>query len=138
MVTCAFPSIHRPKLCSDVSCREAALERKIDFILAKLRGTKKLDLFEPARLIQGVPLDQSTRIIAKFIAQGKFDHIGLSEVRADHVRQAHSVSERATLSKNISLILFLRDILSLQSKSKLAHGATHRRRKTVGRHLTHR
>jgi pyridoxine 4-dehydrogenase len=74
-----------------VSCREAALERKVDFILAKLRGTKKLDLFEPARIIHGMPLDQSTRIMAKFIAQGKFDHIGLSEVRADHVRQAHSV-----------------------------------------------
>ncbi|KAI0278343.1 aldo/keto reductase [Russula aff. rugulosa BPL654] len=68
---------------------EAALERKIDFILAKLRGTKKLDLFEPARVIQGIPLEQSTRIMAKFIAQGKFDHIGLSEVRADQVRQAH-------------------------------------------------
>jgi len=68
---------------------EAALERKVDFILAKLRGTKKLDLFEPARVIQGVPLEQSTRIMAKFIAQGKFDHIGLSEARADQVRQAH-------------------------------------------------
>lgn len=101
-----------------MSCREAALERKVDFILAKLRGTKKLDLFEPARIIHGVPLDQSTRIMAKFIAQGNFDHIGLSEVRADHVRQAHSVSERATLVKNISLILLLRDIPSLRSKSK--------------------
>ncbi|KAF8504312.1 aldo/keto reductase [Russula emetica] len=71
------------------ACTEAALERKINFILAKLRGTKKLDLFEPARVIQGIPLEQSTRIMAKFIAQGKFDHIGLSEVRADQVRQAH-------------------------------------------------
>ncbi|KAI0300082.1 aldo/keto reductase [Multifurca ochricompacta] len=69
--------------------REAALERKVNFILAKLRGTKKLDLFEPARVIHGIPLEQSTRIMAKFIARGKFDHIGLSEVRAEHVRQAH-------------------------------------------------
>lgn len=73
-------------------CREAALESKVDFILAKLRGTKKLDLFEPARVIQGVPLEESTRIMAKFIAKGKFDHIGLSEVRADQVRQAHQVN----------------------------------------------
>jgi len=81
---------------------EAALERKVDFILAKLRGTKKLDLFEPARLIQGIPLDQSTRIIAKFIAQGKFDHIGLSEVRADHVRQAHSGHPIAAVEIEVS------------------------------------
>ncbi|KAH9975253.1 aldo/keto reductase [Lactifluus volemus] len=68
---------------------EAALERKVNFILSKLRGTKKLDLFEPARVIYGVPLEQSTRIMAKFIARGKFDHIGLSEVRAEQIRQAH-------------------------------------------------
>ncbi len=86
-----------------MSCREATLERKVDFILAKLRGTKKLDLFEPARIIHGMPLDQSTRIMAKFIAQGKFDHIGLSEVRADHVRQAHSVSEHPSLVEKLSL-----------------------------------
>jgi len=72
--------------------REAALERKVNFVLSKLHGTKKLDLFEPARVIHGVPLEQSTRVIAKFIAKGKFDHIGLSEVRAEHVRQAHMVS----------------------------------------------
>lgn len=76
--------------------REAALERKIDFILARLRGAKKLDLFEPARVIQGVPLEQSTRIMAKFIAQGKFDHIGLSEVRAEQVRQAHRVNSHSS------------------------------------------
>ncbi|KAH9994619.1 aldo/keto reductase [Russula vinacea] len=68
---------------------EAALERKVNYILAKLRGTKKLDLFEPARVIHGVPLEQSTRIMARFIAQGKFSHIGLSEARADQIRQAH-------------------------------------------------
>jgi pyridoxine 4-dehydrogenase len=75
-----------------LSRSEAALERKINFVLARLRGTKKLDLFEPARVIHGVPLEHSTRIMAKFIARGKFDYIGLSEVRADHVRQAHRVS----------------------------------------------
>jgi pyridoxine 4-dehydrogenase len=81
--------------------REAALERKVNFILAKLRGTKKLDLFEPARVIHGIPLEQSTRIMAKFIAQGKFDHIGLSEVRADQVRQAHRVSSRPSHRESV-------------------------------------
>lgn len=72
-------------------CSERALERKIDSILSKLRGTKKLDLFETARVIPGVPIEESTRILAGFIAKGKFDHVGLSEVRADSVRRAHSV-----------------------------------------------
>jgi aryl-alcohol dehydrogenase-like predicted oxidoreductase len=72
--------------------REAAIEQKVDFILAKLRGTKRLDLFQPARIIHGVSLEQSTRIMAKFVARGKFDHIGLSEVRAEHIREAHEVS----------------------------------------------
>ncbi|KAH9991960.1 aldo/keto reductase [Russula compacta] len=91
-----------PFLSAHLSHREAALERKINFILAKLRGTKKLDLFEPARVIQGVSLEQSTRIIAKFIAQGKFDHIGLSEVRADHIRQAHSGHPIAAVEIEVS------------------------------------
>jgi pyridoxine 4-dehydrogenase len=96
MVTCAFSVTIDTISCYKRGRREATLESKIDFILAKLRGTKKLDLLEPARIIHGVPLDQSARIMAKFIAQGKFDHIGLSEVRADHVRQAHSVSKCAS------------------------------------------
>ncbi|KAI0247401.1 aldo/keto reductase [Lactifluus subvellereus] len=81
---------------------EAALERKVNFILAKLRGTKKLDLFEPARVIHGVPLEQSTRIMAKFIAQGKFDHIGLSEVRAEQVRQAYKGHPIAAVEIEVS------------------------------------
>jgi aryl-alcohol dehydrogenase-like predicted oxidoreductase len=89
-VTCAFLTNHLND-CLTLGCREATLERKVNFILAKLRGTKKLDLFEPARVIHGVPLEQSTRIMARFIAQGKFDHIGLSEARSDQIRQAHRV-----------------------------------------------
>jgi len=86
----------------DLSRREAALERRVNFILAKLRGTKKLDLFEPARIIHGVPIEQSTRIMGKFIAQGKFDHIGLSEARADQVRQAHRVRTPVPHTTNVS------------------------------------
>jgi pyridoxine 4-dehydrogenase len=90
MVTCVFLTNHLNG-CLNLGFREAALERKVNFILAKLRGTKKLDLFEPARVIHGVPLEQCTRIMARFIAQGKFDHIGLSEASADQIRQAHRV-----------------------------------------------
>ncbi|KAI9454196.1 aldo/keto reductase [Russula earlei] len=83
------PSYADKAFLSILGCSEAALERKVNFILAKLRGTKRLDLIEPARIIHGVSIEQSTRIMAKFIAQSKFDHIGLSEVRADH---GHPVS----------------------------------------------
>jgi aryl-alcohol dehydrogenase-like predicted oxidoreductase len=108
-VTCAYPINNPNNGWLNLSFREAALERKVNFILAKLRGTKKLDLFEPARIIHGVPLEQSTRIMAKFVAQGKFDHIGLSEVRADQVRQAYRVSPHPSLW-NPSLIRLHRDI----------------------------
>ncbi|KAI0055712.1 aldo/keto reductase [Artomyces pyxidatus] len=81
---------------------EAALERKIDFVLSKLRGKKKLDLFEPARPIHGIPIEESTRIMAKFIAKGKFDHIGMSEVRADTVRRAHSAHPIAAVEIEVS------------------------------------
>jgi len=40
--------------------------------------------------------------MAKFIAQGKFDHIGLSEVRAEHIRQAHKGHPVAAVEIEVS------------------------------------
>ncbi|KAI0051545.1 aldo/keto reductase [Auriscalpium vulgare] len=81
---------------------EHALESKVDFILSKLRGTKKLDLFEPARNIRGVPVEESTRAMAKLVAKGKFDHIGLSEVNAETVRRAHTTYPIAAVEIEVS------------------------------------
>ncbi|TFY80182.1 hypothetical protein EWM64_g3836 [Hericium alpestre] len=81
------------------------LSRKVDNILDKLRGTKKLDLFECARLVHGVAVEQTVRTLADFVAQGKFDHIGLSECPAHMARRAN-----ANFNHNLALVEALNGI----------------------------
>ena len=72
-------------------CRAENLRRSVDAILAALRGTKKMDLFEPARTDPNVSVEDMVRDLAVLVKEGKFDHIGLSEVGAATVRRAQKV-----------------------------------------------
>lgn len=63
----------------------------MDRINATLRGTKRLDLFESARVDPDVPLEDAYRTIAQLKSEGKFDHIGMSECKAETLRRAHAV-----------------------------------------------
>lgn len=91
------------------------LKKSVDNILSKLRGTKKLDLFEvcafaslkftiltapspplsifqPARVDRSVTIDSVIETLSGFVKEGKFDYIGLSEVSAATLRKASAVS----------------------------------------------
>ena len=67
------------------------LRRSVDNILKTLRGTKKLDLFEPARRDPKYEVEQHVEVLNEMVKEGKFDYIGLSEVKAETVRRAHKV-----------------------------------------------
>ena len=67
------------------------LRRSVDTILKTLRGTKKLDLFEPARRDSNYEIEHYAEVLNEMVKEGKFDYIGLSEVRAETVRRAHKV-----------------------------------------------
>ena len=69
------------------------LLRSVNRILDRLRGTKKLDLFESARVDPNYPIEDTMRVLSGFVAEGKFDCIGLSECRAETVRRASAVCE---------------------------------------------
>ena len=69
----------------------ANLRRSVDNVLKTLRGTKKLDLFEPARREPNYEIEHYMEVLNEMVKEGKFDYIGLSEVRADTVRRAHKV-----------------------------------------------
>src|SRR6266851_8842277 len=68
------------------------LRRSVDAILKALRGTKRLDLFEPARRDTNYEIEQYAESLNEMVKEGKFDYIGLSEVGAETVRRAHKVS----------------------------------------------
>ncbi|KAH9065810.1 aldo/keto reductase [Lactarius vividus] len=65
------------------------LRRSVDAILKALRGTKKLDLFEPARRDSNYEIEKYAESLNEMVKEGKFDHIGLSEVSAETIRRAH-------------------------------------------------
>jgi pyridoxine 4-dehydrogenase len=67
------------------------LRRSVDTIIKTLRGTKKLDLFEPARRDPKYEVEYQAEVLNEMVKEGKFDYIGLSEVRAETVRRAHKV-----------------------------------------------
>ena len=63
--------------------------RSINTINEKLRGTKRLDLFECARVDPRVPVEESIAALAELKRQGKLDHIGISECSAETLRRGH-------------------------------------------------
>ena len=72
------------------------LKRSVDCVLAKLRGTKKLDLFECARVDHNYSIEDTIKVLAGFVAEGKIDYIGMSECKASTARRAHAVCEMPT------------------------------------------
>ena len=60
--------------------------------VAALRGTKKIYLFESARIDRQASLELTVGTLAQLREEGKFDHIGMSECRAETLRKAHAVS----------------------------------------------
>ncbi|KAL5513134.1 hypothetical protein ACEPAH_3532 [Sanghuangporus vaninii] len=80
----------------------ANLKRSVDNILAKLRGTKKLDVFQCARVDRKYPIEETIKVLSSFVNEGKFDYIGLSEARAPTVRRANAVHPIALVEIEIS------------------------------------
>ena len=68
------------------------LKTSIDNILSKLRGTKKLDLFECARVPDNVTVEEQIKSLSEFVAEGKIGYIGMSEVKAETLRRGNAVS----------------------------------------------
>jgi len=80
-----------------------SLRRSVDTILKVLRGTKRLDLFQPARRDPNYEIEHYAEVLNEMVKEGKFDYIGLSEVRADTIRRAHKVTSVAAVEIEVSL-----------------------------------
>ncbi|KAH8929389.1 Aldo/keto reductase [Atractiella rhizophila] len=72
-------------------CSSENLRGSVDRILAHLDGTKKLDLFQPARIDRSRSIEDIVKDLKGLIEEGKFDHIGLSEVSAATLKRAQAV-----------------------------------------------
>jgi len=81
--------VNLEKLAPDSS--PEGLRKSVDTINEKLRGTKRLDMFECARVDSNYPIEETMKVLAGLIREGKFDYIGLSECSAATMRRAHAV-----------------------------------------------
>ncbi len=67
------------------------MRRSLTTINAALRGKKRVDLFECARVDSNRPVEDVIRDLAALVKEGLFDHIGMSECSAETLRKAHAV-----------------------------------------------
>lgn len=80
----------------------ANLRRSVELINEKLRGTKRLDLFQSARVDPNVSLEESIRTLVELKNEGKLDHIGMSECNADTLRRGNAVHPIAAVEIEVS------------------------------------
>ncbi|KAJ5494395.1 hypothetical protein N7463_010482 [Penicillium fimorum] len=84
-------------------CSEKNIRRSVDESLRLLDGKKKLDIFECARQDPNVPVEETIKVLAEYVKEGKIGGIGLSEVDAETIRRAHKVHPIAAVEVEMSL-----------------------------------
>ncbi|KAG8214672.1 NADP-dependent oxidoreductase domain-containing protein [Butyriboletus roseoflavus] len=78
------------------------LLRSVNLINEKLRGTKRLDLFQCARVDPNIPVEESIATLATLKSQGKLDHIGMSECSAETLRRGHKIHPISVVEIEVS------------------------------------
>ncbi|KAG8907151.1 hypothetical protein FRB99_005259 [Tulasnella sp. 403] len=78
------------------------IRRSVDTILKALDGKKKLDLFQCARIDPKVPVEDTMTTLLQLQSEGKFDHIGISEVSEATLKRAASVAGIAAVEIEVS------------------------------------
>src|SRR5215468_9749667 len=81
----------------------AMVKSSLAYSLTRL-GTEYVDLYQPARLDPGVPIEDTVGAIAEMVQAGYVRYIGLSEVGAETIRRAHAVHPIAALQIEYSLM----------------------------------
>ncbi|KGO78105.1 Aldo/keto reductase [Penicillium italicum] len=82
---------------------EENIRRSVDECLRLLDGKKKLDIFECARQDSAFPVEETVKVLAEYVKEGKIGGIGLSEVDAETIRRAHKVHPIAAVEVEMSL-----------------------------------
>ncbi|KAI9890190.1 MAG: Pyridoxine 4-dehydrogenase [Vezdaea aestivalis] len=79
------------------------VQRSIDTCLKVLDGSKKIDIFECARVDPNVPIETTMKALAANVQAGKIGSIGLSEVNANTIKRAAKVHPISTVEIEMSL-----------------------------------
>jgi aryl-alcohol dehydrogenase-like predicted oxidoreductase len=82
--------------------RPIAIKNFINYSLVRL-GIDTIDLYQPCRMDGSVPLEDVIGTVADLIKEGKVRYLGVSEITADQLRQAHKIHPVTALEIGYSL-----------------------------------
>lgn len=82
--------------------RPIAIKNFINYSLVRL-GIDTIDLYQPCRLDNSVPVEDVIGTIADMIKEGKVRYLGVSEITSEQLRKAHSVHPVSALEIGYSL-----------------------------------
>lgn len=82
--------------------RPIAIKNFINYSLVRL-GIDTIDLYQPCRLDNSVPVEDVIGTVADLIKEGKVRYLGVSEITADQLRQANNVHPVTALEIGYSL-----------------------------------
>lgn len=82
--------------------RPVAIKNFINYSLVRL-GIETIDLYQPCRLNDSVPVEDVIGTIADLIKEGKVRYLGVSEITADQLRAANRVHPVSALEIGYSL-----------------------------------
>ena len=81
-----------------------SVKRSLDKILKDLDGTKKVDIFECARVDPNTPLEVTLKYLEEeYVQKGIIGGIGLSEVREETIRKAAKITRIVAVEIELSL-----------------------------------
>ncbi|KZV73075.1 aldo/keto reductase [Peniophora sp. CONT] len=78
------------------------LRTSVELCVKALRGTKKIDLFENARVTRDTPLTKQYEVLKSFVDEGVIGHIGLSECSAATIREVNELVPIAAVEIEVS------------------------------------
>jgi pyridoxine 4-dehydrogenase len=80
------------------------IKRSLDNCINDLKGLKKIDIFECARVDPNVPLETSLKYLeTNYVKTGIIGGIGLSEVKAETIRKAAQITTITSVEVELSL-----------------------------------
>lgn len=82
--------------------RPIAIKNFINYSLVRL-GIDTIDLYQPCRLDNSVPIEDVIGTVADLIKEGKVRHLGVSEITSDQLRKANNIHPVAALEIGYSL-----------------------------------
>ena len=82
--------------------RPMAIKNFINYSLTRL-GIEAIDLYQPCRMDNSVPVADIIGTVADLIKEGKVRYVGVSEITADQLREANSVYPVSALEIGYSL-----------------------------------